>query len=400
MYDDGNDVGRRLREIRSWRQLSLQVTADLSGISYGYLAKIERGEKPVTKRRTLEALAAALRVSPVELTGKPYTPVAKDDAETFAQMTALGDMLIGWWVGEVPDTPARPWETVLVDFDRLNNELRPGSDYAAQAAMLPGLVRELLVYAADPQRKTDALVALVQAYHAAGALAARLGFAGLPTVAVERMRSAAELLGDPVWVAASAWSRAHLLSSTSRPRQYQLAVRVADSAPVERPETRGMANLTAALAAASQGDADSARTHLDEAAAVAEQLEPDVSPWPPSMMNFGRTNVGIWKTSIGVELGEGAKVARYARGLRLESISTSRQAGFWADYGRGLLAERKTREEGLGAILHAERLAPQQIRSNTFVREAVFGLLGSARRDAGGRELRGLAWRMGVVPNG
>ncbi|MGH3769880.1 MAG: hypothetical protein ACRDRW_00525 [Pseudonocardiaceae bacterium] len=33
-------------------------------------------------------------------------------------------------------------------------------------------------------------------------------------------------------------------------------------------------------------------------------------------------------------------------------------------------------------------------------REAVADLLRRARRDAGGRELRGLAWRMGVAPVG
>ncbi|QWF79335.1 helix-turn-helix domain-containing protein [Amycolatopsis sp. CA-230715] len=394
------DVGRRLREIRSWRGLTLREAAGLAGISYSYLGQIERGEKPVDNRRMLEGIATALRVSPVELTGKPYAPAIAAEAETLASFTALGDMLTGWWVGEVPDTPPRPWEAVHADFARLNEDLRPRSDYAAQAAMLPELVRELLVYAADADHREQALTGLVQVYHASGALAARLGFAGLPTVAVERMHAAAAQLGDPVWVAATAWARAHLLSGTDRRRQYALAVQVADTAPRERPETRGMANLTAALAAAAQGDADTAKTHLAEAAAVAETIEPDVSPWPPSMMAFGRTNVAIWKTSIGVELGDGAAVEQHAKDIKLESITVSRQAGFWVDLGRGLLSERRTRERGLAALLRAERLAPQQVHTNVFAREAVGDQLRSARRDAGGRELRGLAWRMGVAPAG
>jgi hypothetical protein len=49
-------------------------------------------------------------------------------------------------------------------------------------------------------------------------------------------------------------------------------------------------------------------------------------------------------------------------------------------------------------LLHAEHLAPQLIHNDLFVSEAVSGLLRQARRDAGGRELRGLAWRMGVAP--
>jgi hypothetical protein len=46
-----------------------------------------------------------------------------------------------------------------------------------------------------------------------------------------------------------------------------------------------------------------------------------------------------------------------------------------------------------------EAIAPQRIRNNVFVRETVADLLRQARRDVGGRELRGLAWRM-VAPRG
>jgi hypothetical protein len=41
-------------------------------------------------------------------------------------------------------------------------------------------------------------------------------------------------------------------------------------------------------------------------------------------------------------------------------------------------------------LLHAEQLAPQLIYHDVFVRETVADLLRQARRDAGGRELRGL----------
>ena len=79
---------------------------------------------------------------------------------------------------------------------------------------------------------------------------------------------------------------------------------------------------------------------------------------------------------------------------------TSSQAGFWADVGRALAADKKTRDKAVRVLLHAEQLAPQRIRHDVFVREMVAGLLRQARRDAGGRELRGLAWRMGVAPLG
>jgi transcriptional regulator with XRE-family HTH domain len=393
-------IGRKLREIRHWRQLSLTATADLSGISIGHLSRIERGERPVTKRSTLEALAQALKVSPAELTGKPYAPSDKASVESHAAMAAIADALTGWWVGEVPDTPTRPWPDVRADLDRLNSTLRPNSDYAAQAELLPGLIRELLQAAAEPDTQRDAALGLLTAYHAAANVAGRLGFSGLPALAVERMQRVAEYLDDPVWCALTQWARAHALSGNNRARQYQLAVAAADD-PAARPEVRGMANLTAALAAATQNRGDVAQTHLQEAAAVAEMIEADVSPWAGNaMMQFGRTNVGIWRVAIGVELGQGAKVEEIASTVRPETITRSRQAAFWVDYGRGLLTERKTRERGFSALLRAETLAGQQVRNNAFVRETVSTLFAAARRDAGGRELRGLAWRMGLAPKG
>ena len=49
------------------------------------------------------------------------------------------------------------------------------------------------------------------------------------------------------------------------------------------------------------------------------------------------------------------------------------------------------------ALQRAERLAPQRIRTNPFVRAVVTDLLRRARRDAGGRELRSMAYRMGLA---
>jgi transcriptional regulator with XRE-family HTH domain len=395
--DSANEFGRRLREIRSWRQLSVRATAELSGLSYSYLAKIERGEKPVNNRQVLEAVARTLRVSPTELTGKPYAPADQVSDDVRAGVLAVEDALTGWWVGEVPDRPRRPWETVRADLDRLNQVLRPNADFAAQVELLPGLIQDLLTAATDPAHRGDALVGLLATYKSAAYLVHDLGFAGLPTIAVDRMRQAADELDDPMWTTYAAYQRAQLLSGANRPRQYQLAVEVAE-APGGRTETRGLAHLTAALASAAQGHEEAARTHLGEAAELAELIDADVSPW--AQTNFGRTNVGIWQVTIGLELGMGARVAEIAATVRPGGVSQSRQAAFWMDLGRGLLTERKTRDRGLAALLKAERMAPQKVRNNVFVREAVADLIGSARRDAGGRELRGLAYRMGAAPTG
>ena len=385
--------------------MDLGAVAGLAGISTSYLSRIERGERPLTKRLVLERIASALRVSTIELTREADLSPDEGTHQTYTAMATLGDLLGGWWVGEVPDAPGRPLPKTLDELTQFHAARNSGGpraagDYPTQVAVLAPLIRELLVAAADPKLERRALPPLLTAYHVAGSIAARLRIPGMPSLAADRMQQVAARLNDPVWDAVGKWGRAHFLSGTNRQRQYELAISVADDAPGDRVETRGMANLTAALAAAAQGQGDLAETHLAEAAAVAESLEPDTSPWPSGIMQFGRTNVGIFRVAIGVELGHGPRVAKYASSLRTETISRGRQASFWIDYGRGMLAERKTRAQGLAALLRAEQLAPQQVHTNVWAREAVTGLLSAEVRAAGGRDLRGLAWRMGIAPTG
>jgi transcriptional regulator with XRE-family HTH domain len=395
--DSSTELGHRLRELRSWRKLSVRAMAELSGISYGYYAKIERGEKPVDSRQLLEAFASTLRVSPAELAGKPYAPANPADSETRAALITIEDVLTGWSIGESPDRRAMPWHEITANLTRLQKVLRPRADFDGQAAMLPELIRELLAAVTEPEHRQDALLGLLDAYKTAAYLAHDLGTPGLPTLAVERMRQAAEELDDPTQRAEVMWRRAHLLSGANRTRQYELAAQVADASDV-MPHMRGMANLTAALASASLGRSIDAATHLDEADAIAHRIDTDDQPW--RLTDFGRTNVAIWRVAIGVELGEGARVAEVATQVRPSDVPPHRQAAFWMDYGRGLLTERASRDRGVAALLQAERIAPQKTRNNVFVRQAVAGLLGSARGDAAGRELRGLAWRLGVAPTG
>lgn len=398
-------IGRRVRELRVWRKMDQIVLAGLAGISQPYLSKIERGDSAVSSRELLENLARGLRVSPLDLTDSPYSPPTAIDGAQQSAMAALGDLLGGWWVGEVPDAPGRPIDEVLADLDALmaaRNSTGPtgAGGYPEQVAKLAPLIRDLLAASDDPQLAPRALPPLLTAYHVAGSIAARLRIPGMPSLAADRMRQVADALDDPVWAAVAQWGRAHFLSGTNRARQYEMAVEVADSAPMTRPETRGMANLTAALAAAAQGHADVAETHLAEAAAIAELVEPDTSPWPSGIMQFGRVNVGIFRVSVGVEMGAGPQVAEIARTVRPESISRGRQASYWIDLGRGLLVDRQTRLRGTQALRRAHELAPQQLKTSVWAREAVTTTLPVERREDVARELRWLAWELGLAPTG
>lgn len=86
--------------------------------------------------------------------------------------------------------------------------------------------------------------------------------------------------------------------------------------------------------------------------------------------------------------------------MRPKALPKRRQIEFWAKLGRALVAEKNTRDPGVRVLVHAEGLAPDRVRTDAMVRETVTGLFRRARRDAGGRELRGLAWRRGIAPAG
>jgi transcriptional regulator with XRE-family HTH domain len=80
-------LGRRVREIRVWRGMSLRATAELAGLSAGYLSRVERGERAIDRWSVVEALVQALRVSPSELTGQPYRLAEPADLEVRATST-------------------------------------------------------------------------------------------------------------------------------------------------------------------------------------------------------------------------------------------------------------------------------------------------------------------------
>jgi hypothetical protein len=105
----------------------------------------------------------------------------------------------------------------------------------------------------------------------------------------------------------------------------------------------------------------------------------------------------VWRVALALELGEPGRVVELARAVDVTAMpSTGRQATFYGDLGRGLATIRGREEQAVEAFRRAETLAPYRTRTNPFVREAVTELMRRARREAGGRELRGIAYRMGL----
>jgi hypothetical protein len=159
----------------------------------------------------------------------------------------------------------------------------------------------------------------------------------------------------------------------------------------------GALHLNAALSSAALNRSADAADHLNEAERIADRLGPSTDGRGFGNLYFGPDNVRIWRLSIAVEQGEAGRAREIAREVHPERVpSAARQAMYWADLGRGMAQERATREDAVGALLRAEQIAPQRIRMHPFVRETVGDLMRRARREAVGRELRGLGYRMGL----
>lgn len=399
---DDAHIGRRVREIRNWRGLSLTATAGLAGISQPYLSMIERGLRPVSKRSTLEALARTLRVSPAELTGGPFAPVDSADNEAHAGIVALETALDAYDLGIDPGVSPRPWPELDRAVRHLYEVRWVEADFAAQGRTLPRLLAELhATYVQNPKHRRDALIGLIYAYRSAAGVCKFLGVRGLPLLAARLVQRCAEELGTPEWLGFGAFVRGFAGAGA---HQYDLSVRAAEKlqdgpAGSSELQVAGALQLNASLASAAAGNAQQARDHLAEAAELANRLPEQRDNF--GYLYFGPEHVGVWRVSLGTELGEGPKVAEYARDIRPEVfLGKARRAAFLADVGRSLASEKATRERGVRNLVEAEQIAPQLIRNNVFVRETVADLLRQVRRDTDGRELRGLAWRMGIAPTG
>lgn len=395
--EDTRTIGRRLREIRYWRDKPLRVVAELAGISESYLSRLERGDRPLDRRSLLESLAAALRVAPSEITGQPYPPSNEDEAVAHAAAQALRAVLRDIEVGEfLTEAPPRSLAELRGEV-AVVNAATAACDYGILGQTVPDLVGELYTLA-EVEGSTEARRLLADVLHAAFYLSKDLGHGDLAWMVSGHLHATAAALGEPVLDAVAGFVRSHAtVGLRARERGLRLAERSADLLrPDDGPagQVYGMLHLSAALQSAVTGHADNARAHLDEAAETASRTGDGTF----AGLNFGPRNVGVWRVALALELGEPGRVPELARDVDVTAIpSAGRQATFYGDVGRGLATIRGREAQAIEALYRAERLAPQRMRTNPFVRETITDLMRRARRDAGGRELRGMAYRMGLA---
>lgn len=398
-------IGARLRTLRRWRGLTQVELADRAGVSPSFVSMVEHGTRLLDRRSHIAALAGALRVSETDLVGGPHLSADRLQSDPHMAIPPLRVALQTNSLSRPAVDYARPLPELHSLVFGTIEPLRRVCDYVGVGRLLPACIDELHRHIADPADEPAlrlALATLVEACVIAAAVSKELNYLDLAYLAAERAQEAAVLLGDPVqkgkadfmWILTlprvGSWER-----NLAAAEQAATALEPHAHDPLGQ-QVLGMLTLTAALSAATMQRSDRTMHWLHEAEAIGTRvLDTPTDNW----QQFSATNVTMWRLSIGVERGEGGGFAldlAQQVNLGLLEPRASRRAGFLLDVGRGLAREQKTRQEAVRWLRQAEDAAPPRIRNSLAARETVAYLLNRATAAAGGRELRGMAARMGV----
>jgi transcriptional regulator with XRE-family HTH domain len=401
---DEATIGARLRILRRWRGMTQAELAGLASLSPSFVSMIENGQRPLDRRSHIAAVATALRVSETDLIGGPHLSADRLQSDPHAAIPALREAL----QTNKLTAPVVDRARVLPELAReVNDRIRAlytEADFVGEGALLPGVLDELHWHTAqsgDEASRRLALETLIEACITAGLTAKDLGYVDLAHVAVLRAEEAATLLNDPVQRGKVECLR---IWAFPRERSWERRLAAAESAadalephagtPLGM-QVLGILTLHAALGGAVVQRGRVVDHWLAEARRLAGRVPDDIRG---NWQSFSLTNVRLWSVAIGVERGEsGGTVLELARAVDQSKIAhRTRRAPFLADVGRGLAREPKMRDEAVRWLRRAEDAGPQLIRNHPPTRETIAYLLNRARADAGGRELRGMAGRMGL----
>ena len=372
------EIGARVRSVRRLRAMDLDVAAGLAGISRSYLAMLERGERHFNTRGLIENLANALTCAVADLTGQPYEPADKPSAKAMSAIPQIGLALIECTLDDVPDVRSRPVPE-LAAAARLANEHRQEVRHDLAGQGLGQLLTEQHVVAVTGSGADQevALAALVEACFVADVVAQDLGHTALAVQAAERGLDAARRLGDPALIGfAGMHLGLKLMNAGSRHRATSVLTEVIDNLAMVDPtatdtlaaEAYGFAHLSRALLAARSGQADTAAEHLAEATRIARRTGERNS----LTMNFGPTNIEVWRISIGVELQQAGTVYEQAQAANIDTavLSKSRVGGMHLGLARSGAQVGGRRD--LDAAQHldlADQHASQRIRHDPVALE-------------------------------
>ncbi|MEM9615520.1 MAG: helix-turn-helix domain-containing protein [Actinomycetota bacterium] len=392
-------VGERIAEARKRKGLSQRELAALMDRSESWVSQVERGVMPVDRLALLQKLGEVLETSFLAVEqeagadGTYPTPVDHDLEQLRNVLT--GHPSISTLFGDEPEP---------IDFEQLRDDIDHAWEQARNTnfTRLAEVLPKLELAARGTNSQPEILGLLARSYQAAAAGFARQDEGGAAWIAADRAVRCAEASGDPLQVAASHFRLAHTLIRTRRNDQAERAATTAadalrpaveaGTASIEHQSLLGAMLLVLAALAGFERDRTRARTYLDEADTIAEQVGDGRNDYDTE---FGPTNVAIHRVSIAVDLGDAGEAIDTAATINASALSSERQMRLRLDTARAHI-QRREPELALADLLAGELAAPENMRSHRLAHQAVSDLLGILPAPPES-DLAGLAVRTGVI---
>jgi transcriptional regulator with XRE-family HTH domain len=408
-------IGERIRLYRVRRGLTQALLAERVGRSTSWLSQVERGIRGVDNWRVILDLADVLRCDPRDLVGRPLN-LAPNGGIQFRSLDDLRSVLTGYeWLlsmVDVADREAKPSDLPIVGtmqqlVDEANRQYQ-AAHYEEAARSLVRVIRRAeptkrAVTTPGDDRPIHALLA--EAYQAVAKTLTKIDQTELSWVAAERAAAAAERAEDPRLVAATAYHVGHAFRRAGRVTEAIAVSERAYEALVRRYRSGkrdpgflslvGGLTLTSVIAAAADGDQPSVHELLGRAAGLASELAHDGNEY---WFAFGPTNVQIHRLAVAVELGEPREAVRVGEEISTAALPSGlvgRRTAVLLDLARAY-GQLRMDPAAVNMLTEAERIAPQTVRYNKFVRELTRDLLRREHR-ASTPQLLPFAERLGLL---
>jgi transcriptional regulator with XRE-family HTH domain len=446
------DVGATIRLARQANRLTLAQLGARTGYSASQVSRYERGLAPITVS-VLHCFATALGISPQTFGLVPPEPLHTVRHASLTTTTAPG--LKATVAGEVrvEDDPVRRRQllaSLAVTAAAAAGASFPGSavaraGHASTGTLLISRVRDAMLgldqtsapiplpelpaalaatltdfHRCRYRRLADVLPRLIRSGHAASgeagddpetsrllaeiySLATRmlikLDDQQLGWLAADRTRLIASGADAPLIAAEAARNLAVLARKAGwHDQAAAIALAAADHPDLRGKDPAGTAKrgqliMSAAYTFAKNGDRQTMRELTSDAASIATRLG-GRTLLRDHGGGFSPATVTLHRISAEYSIGEpGAAVAAARRVPPASLPSIERRSRYYTDVARAY-AQWGRRDECLGALLAAERTAPEEIHTRPAIRDLVSGLLVSGPTKP---ELRGLAARCGIT---
>lgn len=372
-------TGVTIARLRRERHLTQKGLAELSGVPYSTLAKIEQGHRPTTPYITAR-LANAMRVEVATIEGQPYASDLRAD-ELDVLIRPIREALDLYDLGADPDIHPRHPDELRDEAEALCAAVRAG-DIKRAASNVAGLIEEATT-SAHSNGTAQGWRTLASFYRTAYDVAAKLGFADLAQLSLARMDWAAQRGSDAVLGGMYQYLRALTYLREGKYRTGERLVTLGLSTLQQADESHerkvviGQLHLGGAVMAGRARKEDQALAHLSEADRIAQGTGESVKiHW----LAFGPTNVKVHRVSVLAELDKYGEAVDAGCDLLIpKDWPASRTSHHWAEVARAQMWTNRI-DASFKSLLKSRNAAPQQAKYHPTVRETYTALEAAHRR--------------------